>query len=269
MNRNANRNFAFGLVIRLTQRDAAFGGHRRPQHDPDHQDDHGRRDPERDGLLEGDQEELHARDASRWAVAAANVAVSLPGLAHPRRRRDPLRPTWPIRRAPGLVGRRRVGASAARGAPVRAAGARAQLSAGGFILDDLESARAKAPPRDGARPAAVGARHRLQQPDAPGRRRRRSRPPRPRPIARHRRRAPHVARVVPHTLSPAPGLGRRPHRLRRRLPRPAAGRLARGAADPARAAARRAAGSTSRWPAGRRSTATSRPCPRPTSGGAS
>ena len=43
------------------------------------------------------------------------------------------------------------------------------LSAGGFILDDLESARAKAILEDRARRAAVGARRRLLEPDARGR----------------------------------------------------------------------------------------------------
>ena len=62
MNRKANRNFPFGLVTYfLTQRGAALDRHRRPQDDGDHQDDDGGRDPERDGLLEGDEEQLHGR----------------------------------------------------------------------------------------------------------------------------------------------------------------------------------------------------------------
>ena len=51
----------------------------------------------------------------------------------------------------------------------------------------------------------------------------------------------------PRPVAPAraaPGLGRRPHRLRHRLPRPAARRLARRPADPARAARTRRPGST-------------------------
>ena len=39
----------------------AFGRHRGLQHDPDHEDHDGRGDPERDRLLKGDQEQLHAR----------------------------------------------------------------------------------------------------------------------------------------------------------------------------------------------------------------
>ena len=76
-----------------------------------------------------------------------------------------------------------------------------QLSAGGFILDDLESARAK---------ALLGTRARaLRRPPSSSssaarrcrRARRPSRPPRPTPI-RDIATAPHVARVVSHTLSP-------------------------------------------------------------------
>ena len=37
---------------------------------------------------------------------------------------------------------------------------------------------------------------------------------------------------MPHALAPAPGLGRPPHRLRHRLPGPAAGRFAQGHPDP-------------------------------------
>ena len=83
-------------------------------------------------------------------------------------RRDPLRSPRPLRRPPPLVGRRGVGAAPARRAAVRAAGA-GRASAGGFILDDLESARATAPARGRARAAAVGARRRLPQRHARGR----------------------------------------------------------------------------------------------------
>ena len=153
--------------------------------------------------------------------------------------RDPLRSTWPLRRAPSVVGRRRRGPRCCWSRCRSRRRSRAQLSAGGFILDDLESARAKALLETELGCAAVGAGRRLLEPDARGRhagvRGRRGRRD-----ARHPARRPHVARVVSHLLSAAPGLGGRPHRLRHRLPRPAAGRLARRAADPARAPARRA-----------------------------
>ncbi len=113
-----------------------------------------------------------------------------------------------------------------------------KLSAGGFILDDLESARAKAllettlgappsalvivfssPTLEAGTPAFETAAADAIR-DVPA--------------------APHVARVVSHLLAPAPGLGRRPHGLRHRLPRPVARRLAEG---PARSCA---SGSTTR-----------------------
>ena len=122
-----------------------------------------------------------------------------------------------------------------------------QLSAGGFILDDLESARAKAllETELGAPPSALVVV--FSSPDARGRNagvrgRRGRRDPRRRhgPARRPRRLAPPVA---------APDLRGRPHRLRHRLPRPAARRFARRAADPARAPA---AGARARRRAGRR-----------------
>ena len=61
--------------------------------------------------------------------------------------------------------------------------------------------------------------------------------------------APHVARVVSHLVVAAPGLGRPPHGLRHRLPRPPGRRFARCPADPARAPAPRA---RARCRAGRR-----------------
>ena len=72
-----------------------------------------------------------------------------------------------------------------------------QLSAGGFILDDLESARAKALLETdlGAPPSAP--RHRPVQPDARGWDARPSRPPPPMRSATSPT-APHVARVVSH-----------------------------------------------------------------------
>ena len=122
-----------------------------------------------------------------------------------------------------------------------------QLSAGGFILDDLESARAKAlletelgappsalvvvfssPTLEAGTPAfEVAAADAIRDVGT-------------RPARRPRRLAPAVT---------APDLRGRPHRLRHRLPRPAAGRFARRAADPARAPA---ASARARRRAGRR-----------------
>ena len=113
------------------------------------------------------------------------------------------------------------------------------LSAGGFILDDLESARAKAlleeelglPPSalvvvfhsdtlEAGTPAfeLAAAQAMRDVPDAP-----------------------HVAGVAVAPAGAAPGVGRRPHRVRRRAARPAAGRLARRGPDP-RGTARLGAG---------------------------
>ena len=81
--------------------------------------------------------------------------------------------------------------------------------------------------------------------------------------------APGVVRILPAHAQPAAGLGRRAHRLRRRLPVDPARRFAgRPAGDPRTARSRRP-GSRSSSPAARPSTATSRPCPSPTSAGAS
>ena len=122
-------------------------------------------------------------------------------------------------------------------------------------------------PRDRARRPAVRARHRLLEPDARGRHAGvRGRPRRTPSATSPTRPARRPGRLAP--AGAAPGLGRRAHGLRHRLPRPAAGRLAGRAADPARAPARRRPGSTSSWPAGLPSTATSRPSPRPTCAGA-
>ena len=77
-----------------------------------------------------------------------------------------------------------------------------QLSAGGFILDDLESARAKALLETELGVAAVGPRRRLLAARRSRPARRRSRPPRPRRDRATSRRAPHVARVVSHLLAP-------------------------------------------------------------------
>ncbi len=272
MNRNVNRNFAFGLVIRRAQRDGALGGHRRLEDDPDHQADDDGRDPERDGLLEGDQESCTRamladgrRPERRAAGTMGRPAIRpAPEANHCR---DPLRSTWAVRRAPRVVGRRGVGRAAAGRPPVRAAGPGRAERRRVHPRRPRVGAREGAA-RDRARRAAVGARRRLQQPDARGRHARRSRP-RPPAAMRDIPDAPHVARVVSHTLAPRQVSRRPPHGLRHRLPRPAARRLARRAADPARATPRRRRVSTSRWPAGPPSTATSRPCRRPTSSGAS
>ncbi len=100
------------------------------------------------------------------------------------------------------------------------------LSAGGFILDDLESARAKQVLQEELGRGAVGVRPRLHLGHADGRDAGSGWPRstrRPQGVAT----APHVTRILSHALSPAPGQRRRPHRLRHRVPRPAAGRLAR------------------------------------------
>ena len=93
-----------------------------------------------------------------------------------------------------------MGAAAARGAAVRAPGPGRAVGAGGFILDDLESARAKALLEDELGLPPVGPRHRLLEPDPRGRdarvRARRGRGHARLPDA------PHVARVVSHLLSP-------------------------------------------------------------------
>ena len=82
--------------------------------------------------------------------------------------------------------------------------------------------------------------------------------------------APHVAGGPVPRPGPRQVSARRPHRLRHRPARPLARRLARGAAGPCAAALHdRRPACTSRWPAGRRSTATSRPSRRRTCGGAS
>ena len=109
-----------------------------------------------------------------------------------------------------MVGRRGVGRCSLLAALPLAPQVPGRLSAGGFILDDLESARAKALLGTRARRAAVGPRHRLQQPDARGRHARlRSRP---------RRRGPDIAEA------PARRPGRLAPRCRRARSRPTATR---------------------------------------------
>ena len=122
-----------------------------------------------------------------------------------------------------------------------------QLSAGGFILDDLESARAKAlleteldvPPSAlvivFSSPTLVAGTPEFEVAAADA----------IRDIATGAARRP---RRLPPRLA-APDLDRRPHRLRHRLPRPARRRFARRAADPARALA---TGARARCRAGRR-----------------
>ena len=180
-----------------------------------------------------------------------------------------LRSPRPLRRPPPLVDRRRVGRPPPRRAPVRAPGAAARCPPGGFILDDLESARAKQLLQDGARrwsrrpsssstprtrctagDARVAGRRRRG--DA-GRRRRAARDPDPVPRPRP---APGLApTATPPTTSSSwtsrpttrPTRSRPSRRPSREVPGP------------------RASGS----PAARRSTATSRRSPRATSGAAS
>ena len=122
-----------------------------------------------------------------------------------------------------------------------------QLSAGGFILDDLESARAKAlletelgvPPSAlvivFSSPTLVAGTPEFETAAADA--------------IRDIGTAPHVARVVSHLHLATPDLDRRPHRLRHRLPRPARRRFARRAADPSRALA---TGARARCRTGRR-----------------
>ena len=76
-----------------------------------------------------------------------------------------------------------------------------QLSAGGFILDDLESARAKTLLETELGDAAVGPRRRLLQPGPRRPARRRSRLPAAAAV-RDIPTAPHVARVISHLMSP-------------------------------------------------------------------
>ena len=210
----------------------ALGRHRRALDDEDHRDDQRRRDAERNRLLEGDQEELHARmlaeelDAETPDVgAAATMApTSRATRTEAKSRRDLLRSTRPVRRATGLVDRGRLGDRARGRGPARSTCQRAAERR------RLHPRRPRVGPRQGApgdraRRTAVGARHRPEQRDTDGgdagvRGGGRRRHP------RHR----HRAARRPGALAPpgaAPGLGRRAHRLRRRLPRPAAGRLAR------------------------------------------
>ena len=150
-----------------------------------------------------------------------------------------------VRRAWWVVGAWVV--APARGHPVRAAGAGPAERRRVHPRRPRIGARQDAA-RVGARRPAVGVGHRLQQPDAGGRHPRlrgRGGGRDPRHPGRAARRPGRVAQPVA-----APGLGRPPHGVRRGLPRPATRRLARCAADPARAAPRRA---RARGRAGRRS----------------
>ena len=98
------------------------------------------------------------------------------------------------------------------------------LSAGGFILDDLESARAKQVLQQelGVEPSAfvlvytsdtltAGTPAWLAAVDA---------------ATKGVAAAPHVTRILSHVMVPQPGVGRRPYRVRRGVPRPAARQLA-------------------------------------------
>ena len=204
------------------------------------------------------------RTPAREPIGPTIRSPAIPLHGTPRELRAPR----PLRRPPPLVGRRGVGGRPPGRPAARAAGA-AALSAGGFILDDLESARARAGPPGRARRAAVGVRARLHLRHARGRHARvrgcRGR----RGHGGRRRRARTSPGSLSHVARAAPGHGRRPHGLRHRVPRPPARRLAGRHAGRAASASARRRGSTSRSPAAPRSTATSRPSPSPTSGGAS
>ena len=141
------------------------------------------------------------------------------------------------------------------------------LRAGGFILDDLESARAKALLQDelGTPPSAVVV---VLHSDRCSPARRRSRP-RPRPRSRTSPTAPGVVRILPHTLSPRQVSADGHTAYDVVFLSIAPGRLAGRAARDPRAASATRPGSRSSSPAARRSTATSRPSRSPTCAGAS
>ncbi len=131
-----------------------------------------------------------------------------------------------------MVGGGRLGDPAACGTSPGAAGP-GGASGGRLHPGRSRVGASEVAPRRRAGPPAEWPGHRLQQPHAAGRhagvrgRRRRGDPRRRDGTARGPR---HLARAVA-----APGLGRSPHRVRRRPPGPAAGRFAGSPADPARA----------------------------------
>ena len=142
------------------------------------------RDPERDRLLEGDQEQLHGRDASRPVGGSERRSrVRWPGppatvVNEANHRRDPIRSTRAFRRAPRLVGRRRLGRPARRRHPVRPAGA------GQAERRRVHPRRPRIGPGQGAPRDRRSARRRRRSSSSsrarPSRRARpRSRPPRP------------------------------------------------------------------------------------------
>ena len=105
------------------------------------------------------------------------------------------------------------------------------LSAGGFISDDLESARAKSilEAELGTPPSALVVVFSSPELEA-------GTPPFELAAAAAMRDIPDAQHVAGRRLAPAPaapGVGRSPHRLRHRPARPSAGRLPEGAADPA------------------------------------
>ena len=198
------------------------------QHDPEHQDHDAGGDPERDGLLERDEEELHgslsrsavmdARDASRWDLGPIGRTAGYDDGVTPFDRLG----RFVARRARWVVGAWALVVLAALPLAPQVPG---RLSAGGFILDDLESARAKAllgreldappsalvivfdsPTLEAGTPA-------FEVAGGGGRR-------------GHRRRAARRAGRLASRRAAA-GLGRSPHGLRHRLPRPATRRFAR------------------------------------------
>ncbi len=202
----------------------------------------------------------HVRFHGRGPAAPARerAPARTPPITRTIDPREPLRSTRPVRRGSRAPRRRRLGRAHRPGAAPCAPGP------GRAECRRLHPRRSRVgqgqdPPRGGARRPAERPRHRLLEPRPRGRHpgvraRRRGRHPRHRlgPPRRSGRLAPAPAR---------PDLARSTHGLRHRLPRPPAGRLPRGAADPARATrhgarpdgrARRRSGLLRRRPDGQR-----------------
>src|SRR4051794_38979087 len=140
---------------------AALGCHRRSQDDVDHQYDDASGDPERDRLLEGNEEELHGR-------MLADGPTARNGVRGYDVERDPIRSSRAIRRAPRPLGRRRMGRPVAARTTARAAAARP------VERRRIHPRRPRIGPgqgasRDGAWRATVRRRGRLLEPDPPGR----------------------------------------------------------------------------------------------------
>ena len=294
MNRAANRNLLEGRVTNRLRPRRALGREHRADEDQQHHHGHGRSPSPNStgrekkivnsctwGLVRvepslGSYQRATAARArrtgpacpksylqvawTRWRHSHDPEAGAPPGGPFAALGRFAVRRRWPI-----VV----VWAAAAAGRdPVRAAGRRCSCgpAASSSTTSSPPGRRRSSRTELDAPPSAVVV---VLHSDSLARRaRRRSRPPRRRrsPASPD---APYVARIVPHTLATAPGLGRRPHRLRRRAADDRPGRLAGRAARDPRPRSAIPPGSTSRWPAGRRSTATSRPSRSPTCGGAS